>query len=32
MSSSGWNWHLGIEAALQPVAVVSLGQSLDHSQ
>jgi len=29
---SGWNWHLVIEVALQPVAVASSGQSLDHSQ
>ena len=27
-----WNWHLDIEDALQPVAVVSQGQSLHHSE
>jgi len=31
-SVSGWNWHLDIEEALQPVAVASSGQSLDHSR
>jgi hypothetical protein len=27
-----WIWHLAIEDALQPVAVVSSGQTLDHSR
>src|SRR6185295_20003019 len=31
-SGSGWSWHLVVEVALQPVAVASSGQSLDHSE
>jgi hypothetical protein len=28
----GWNWHLARQIALPPVAVVSSGQSLHHSE
>jgi hypothetical protein len=28
----GWNWHLARQIVLPPVAVVSSGQSLHHSE
>ena len=28
----GWNWHLARQIVLPPVAVVSQGQSLRHSE
>jgi len=32
VAGPSWNWHLVVADALRPVAVVSQGQSLNHSR